>query len=200
MKTRLEPACLSLSYKGEREYVHGADIWREAGRELSKLRDGSYVEHICFRTTATGQVMIRPPIEQERFGDLSVRHPDGSSDEFHLVDTEVPLQSRRPYEERLVTDLMDFEEGAGVLTGKAPFPIEDTVISMVKAVCYRSSAPAAGNWLFVRMRSQQALPESSIVTDLRVEQIQQIKGRFARFRALADDRQIADIDFCAGNT
>lgn len=200
MQALLEPVSLSLSYKGERHYVQGADIWREAAREISNWRDGSFVEHICFRTIATGQVMIQPPGEQERFGDLLVRHADGTCDEFHLVDSEVPLQSRRPYDERLVTDLMDFERGAGVLTGRAPFPIEDTLISMIKAVCYRDGAPAAGSWLFVRMKSHSGIPESSTVAELRVEQVQQIKGRFAKFRALADDRQIADIDFCAGNT
>jgi len=200
MTALLEPISLSLSYKGERDYVHGADIWREAAQEIGNWRNGSFVEHICFRTVATGQVMIRPPGEQERFGDLSVRHSDGTCDDFHLVENKLPLQSRRPYDERLVTDLMDLEEGIGVLKGRAPFPIEDTFISMVKAVCYRDSAPAAGNWLFVRMTSQRITPESSAVAELRVERTQQIKGRFARFRILADDCHIADIDFCAGNT
>ena len=198
MGTNFEPIHLDLSYKGDRHYVQGADIWRATELALSKNFSGAVLTNLCFRESATGQVSIQQQPCDRSFGEVSIQSQDGRRQKLVLVDNGVPLETRRPYDESLIVELMSFSDGVGVLIGSSPYPLEDTVVSMIKAVCYEGGAPAIGKWLFARISKELAAPKAVPSVGLRVEQVQQIKGRFARFHVYSEGRHSSSIDFCAG--
>ena len=198
MGTQFEPIHLKLSYKGDRHYVQGADIWRATEFALREKLCGAVLTNLCFRESATGQVSILQEPREGSFGELSVQDQNGRRQDFKLIDSGVPLESRRAFDESLIVGLMTFSDGVGSLKGPSPYPLEDTVISMIKAVCYEDGAPAIGKWLFARISKEPEMSAVMSSIDLRVERMQQIKGRFARFRVYSEGRHFSNIDFCAG--
>ena len=198
MGTAFEPIHLNLSYKGDRHYVQGADIWRATELALSENLHGAVLTQLCFREIATGQVSILPGPSERSFGELSIQDRDGRRQDLVLIDNGVPLDSRRPYDESLIVGMMSLSDGVGLLKGSSPYALEDTVISMIKAVCYEDGEPAIGKWLFVRMSRELAMPAAPSSVDLRVERVQQIKGRFAKCQVYSEGRHFSSIDFCAG--
>jgi len=151
---------LSLKYKGNRDYLHGTDLF----------------DHICqhmvtqFKRTELSQVdmtiyrMMRSQLTFELFTDRKPTKPIAVAAQFRFVVDRTQytcllqedgraVSGRYPYDEEQVKDLciLNNEEQAVTLVERIPHTNIETVVAMNKVLLKKCFPEVEGKWLFTRI-------------------------------------------------
>lgn len=178
---------LCLSYKGNRSYVQGADIWRASDDFLQKSQPASFVEQIILTNFAFGQCEIQEAGGANKgFGKLFINDGFGNTHQSVLVDKGSPLKDRVAFNEHELWRLLNISRTKIVLTTKSPFSFHETVVSMAKALSYEHSKPRAAQWVFARAIVEAKPPYQGSVGVISIELKKAISGRFAEFEVNVD--------------
>lgn len=194
---------LPLSYKGERNYLQGGDIFNALSDVASELAGdrGAYVERIAFRSFArmACEVFTEPPSEQLHvIGQANLAVPGKSGVNVWLVETTDLVTSRRPFDEaQLLANASFSPDGRSVILPERSVytPIED-VIALTKKLSYAVSPEVNGKWVFGQLDLTEPFTVNYRKLEIRLKNL--IGGRFSVNNILLDDRNIGAIRFIVG--
>lgn len=150
---------LALQYKGDRNYLHGTDLFNETltwlGSEKGELKDIDF----AFHRLATRQLMARVGAAPEGIEPMAVctYTSGGVREKAYLTETDQAVSGRYPYPEDEIVSRMEIDLAArrGVLRGDTGYSDIETWVAMTKALHYKVFTQLQGKWLFVRGRFPQ---------------------------------------------
>ena len=195
---------LSLTYKGEREYLHGGDFYNALADIATEFTGdaSAFVDLLAFRrfarlacevtteqpvgpSTVVGQVRFSLPGKAESLG-------------AWLVETDHAVSGRRPFDEAalLVNSSLDAQGRCASLPERSIYtPIED-VIGLTKQLNYAVSPEADGKWVFGKLNLVEPLTEDYRKLEIRMKNL--ISGRFSVNDIVIDGRNIGTMRFIVG--
>ena len=194
---------LLLSYKGDREYLHGSDIFDALSGLAEELAGGTgaFIERITFRRFArfSCKVLTKPPTDPSQIVSQSkIRIPGISSIDIWIVETESPITLRRPFdEEQLLANASLGPDGCSVyLPSRTGYsPIEEVIV-LTKHLNYAVTPVVNGKWIFGQLDLVEALSADYKEMVIRMKSL--VKGRFSVNEILTDGRSIGTIRFIVG--
>jgi hypothetical protein len=195
---------LTLSYKGAREYLHGSDFFNiltDIAAEVTNHPD-AFVDRLTFRHFArmACEVTTEQPADLSKaIGQVRFRLPHDSSHlDAWLVETDISVTARRPFDEALLlanASLDESERSARIHDRSVYTPIED-VIALTKHLNYAVSPDVVGKWVFGQLDLTEPLIDSYQMLEIQMKSL--IAGRFSVNDILVDGRRIGSMRFIVG--
>jgi hypothetical protein len=185
---------LNLRYKGNRDYLQGADIY-QAVNQFFKAK-GGFVNTISFRSFAKNQLQIKleKPTSASSLiaAEGSVSYPTGE-EPFWLVVTDETVNERYPFEESMITAAATMSENSVYIDNVLAFSLIELIVALCKYFSYADGPPLSGKWIFGKLIILQELPESW--QSLRISRTTFLEGRFNRFSLSIDADHYGEILF-----
>lgn len=159
--------------KGDRRYVHSTDVLAALEIEARGLLGGdSWVRQLVIRRQGTSMPIASFAPQPESFATFRLAGPTGDVKGW-LVESGRAIESRVPFEERVVTDRIVFTSGPAIL----PEPVDgftrfEQVLLLAKAQAQRT---IPGTWVVNQLDFDGRLPEAGPL-ELQITRI--IDGRF----------------------
>lgn len=189
---------LELKYKGERDYLHGTDIFNETLSWLGNQRAEVTDIDFAFHRLATRQLKaVLGPLPQGIEPAAACAFTSGGvRGKVHLVETDQAVTGRHPYrEDEIVSALeIDLAGRKAVLRGEVPYSDIELWVAMTKALHYKVFAQLKGKWLFVRARFPEYVRQSPVNARTLVIGAS-FNDRLTRSEALLDGVKVGEIYF-----
>lgn len=194
---------LHLCYKGNREYLHGSDIFDALSVMADELTGGvgAFIERITFRRFArlSCDVTTEPTADPSRIVcQARLRVPGSESVDVWIVETANPVTSRRPFDEEqlLARASLGCDRRSARFPGRGGYsPIEE-VIALTKYLNYAVSPEVNGKWVFGQLDLVESLPANYSILEIRIKSL--VGGRFSINEILTDGHSIGTIRFIVG--
>ncbi len=145
---------LELPFKGDRNYLHGTDI-HDAVRDAVRNRWGeAEAVDLSFHRLARHALRLRDEAPAQEAMAVCRCRAGGGARQLWVVETEEPVQGRRPYDEEAVVAPMqvDHDRRVAVLDGDRARTDIETWVAMTKRLHQLALPDLRGRWLFVRAR------------------------------------------------
>lgn len=194
---------LRLSYKGTREYLHGSDIFNALSCVANEVTGhvDAFVDRLTFRRFARFACELtteQPANSSMVVGQVRFKLPDSSHLSAWLVETDIAVTDRRPFDEdRLLANArLDQEQRSARLPDRSEYsPIED-VIALTKYLNYAVSPEVDGKWVFGQLDIAEPLTENYQALEIKMKSL--IAGRFSANDILIDGHRIGSMRFIVG--
>lgn len=189
-----------LQFKGDRDYLQGAEILSIALRALSDDESPNAISKIdiVFHALArTGLTLGEDvPPGQEAKAQLSC-DIDGVRRRLFLVEDGRPITERHPYPEEQIVAVTTIDASAATATSEAwlPFTNIERWIAMTKALHHAAYPQAKRKWLFARARLASYPDTTRGNAEHRVQLQSDFGGKLTRNTLTVDGRNIGDIFF-----
>jgi hypothetical protein len=189
---------LRLKFKGERDYLHGTDIYNETLTWLAnwnpKIEDIDFAFHRLAKHQLKAMLGMMPQ-GIEPAGVCSFTS-GGSRKRVFLVETERPITERYPYQENDIVDSMEMDPSSskGTLHGKTAYSDIEVWVAMAKALHYKAFPQLKGKWLFVRGRFPSYARHTSVNKRTLVIAAS-FNEKLTRSEALIDNVKVGEIFF-----
>lgn len=189
---------LELKFKGERDYLQGADIFNQTlvwlGTRQSVLKDIDFT----FHRLAARQLKVVNGAAPEGSEPVAVcAFTSGKGrEQVHLVETDQAVAGRYPYPEDDIVNEMEIDLAArkGVLRGETAYSDIEVWVAMTKALHYKTFPHLEGKWLFVRGRFPQ-FARHSPAKERTLVIASSFNDKLTRSEALLDGVKVGDIYF-----
>ncbi|KMJ88302.1 hypothetical protein ACH58_23340 [Achromobacter xylosoxidans] len=192
---------LDLSFKGDRNYLHGTDIFdtllawlREQGFEIIEGLDLSF--HQMATSTLRAELDLVDARDVKNAAILSFAS-QGSRHRVSLRETAKAVTGRRPYpEDRLVADA-EFDATTQAIRVENCLPGYSAIeywIALTKAMHLRALPHVSGKWLFVRARFPRLDAPLECVRPA-VQLTSNYQDKLTRSEVSLDGRKFGDIYF-----
>lgn len=192
---------LDLSFKGNRNYLHGTDIFdtllawlREQGFEIIEGLDLSF--HQIATSALRAELDVADAQDAKNAALLSFTS-QGSRHRVSLRETGEAVTGRRPYPEDLLVAGAEFDASAQTIRVENCLPGYSAIeywIALTKAMHLRVLPHVSGKWLFVRAR----LPRLDARLDCvhpAVRLTANYQDKLTRSEVSLDGRKFGDIYF-----
>lgn len=159
-------------FKGDRNYVHGTDIYNAIARYL-QTRYGRELSHInlSFHTVMTHQ--LEGEVVETEQPDFAVQPAvickfaaAGSGKTLALRESERTLQGRYAYDEESIARAGRISEDGQAITlvNETPYSSVEVTVAINKRLMQTIFAHEAGKWWFSRLILSKLLPEDATTT------------------------------------
>lgn len=190
----------SMRFKGERDYLQGADILSASLHALSGERPLSAIRDIdiTFHALARTGLILRAdmPTGQESKAQLGCSI-DGRRHKLFLMEDGCPIIERRPYPEDQIVAATSIGIELLTATSTAPLPFTNIErwIAMVKALHHAAFPGAGGKWLFARARLTSYHDTQDEPTEHCVSIKSNFSGKLTRSALSVNGHILGDIFF-----
>jgi hypothetical protein len=184
-------------FKGQRNYVHGSDIFNAL--EVEFRPDGKHVSVLSFRHFAQNQLQAhfeKPGDSEGVVVEGQLRESAGREIPFWLTQTGEAVKDRYPFDEDAITGPAMIDGDTITAPGLAEFSVIEQVIALTKALNYAKSPDVSGKWVFGQLKLQQALPEAASRYLIRQKSL--LANRFSVQTVVLDDIPVGEIRFIVG--
>lgn len=189
---------LDFEFKGERNYVHGSDIFNAVAKIARQEFNDGFVSLIAFRNIARHQCVLsfenRASMTAVATGRISA---EGLLHPFWLFEREDEVVGRYPFDEEAIVGAADVRmEGKSISlqSDGSVTPIE-YVIALTKRLNYLIAPDVDGKWLFGQLNLVSPLVSEGAV---RVVQKSMLHGRMSINEIWLGDVVVGDIRFIVG--
>jgi hypothetical protein len=185
---------LNLAYKGNRNYLHGTDIFNALESYFQSR--GGFLTSLSFRSFAKKQLEIRlkKPILIDTLPQAEglVRYPTFELP-FWLVESDQDVNNRYSYDERLITQyaIIDFEDIR--ILRPNHFTLIENIVAITKYLSNIKYPLNSGKWIFGKIKLDQAMP--SVWESILISKTAFLEGRFGRYNVCIDKAVIGEIYF-----
>ena len=189
---------LEFKFKGERDYVHGTDIFNETLGWLHKHRHEVEDIDFSFHRLAFKQLKIVLGAAPEEIEPVAVcAFTSGDKRErARLLETDQPVVGHYPYPEDEIVDSMEIDLATrkGVLHAETSFSDIEVWVAMTKALHHKVFPQLNGKWLFVRARFP-AYAHHSIASERSLVISSSFNDKLTRSEAFLDSVKVGEIYF-----
>lgn len=193
---------LHLQYKGERTYLQGGDVFN-AVSELALHMHNGYLSRIAFRRLAARALVVvdaLPGADVDPVAEVTVssRTSDAIEAKWWLIETDMPVQGRYPYEEHLIAQAceVDSQQRRVSKLRDHRFSLIEEVIAAHKVLCNALATDAGGRWLFVQLVLSAPLePDASSIELINTALL---NGKMAASDVRLDGVKVGSIRFMRG--
>jgi len=189
---------LTLQFKGDRDYLHGTDIFNATLSWLSSERGDLSDIDFAFHRLAVHQLKVvagaaPEGVEPVAFCSCTI---DDVRERFHLVETAQQVMGRYPYPEDEIVSAMEVNLATrrGVLRGATGHSSIETWVAMAKALHYKVFPQLKGKWLFVRGRFPRYAPHDG-VSERTLIIVASFNDKITRSEALLGGIKVGEIYF-----
>lgn len=156
---------LTLKYKGERNYLHGTDMFNEILTWLNGQKQDLTDIDFAFHSLAIHQLKVVSGQLPDEIVPVAVCSfsSGGARESVYLLETDQLVEERYSYPEDEIVKLMEIDLSAkkGVLIGEMSYSDIEVWVAMTKALHLRVFQDLKGKWLFVRGRFPKYVLHSS---------------------------------------
>lgn len=189
---------MMLKYKGERDYLHGSDIFNETltwlGSQKEEIKDIDFAFHRLaayqLKAVLGGLPEGAEPVAVCTFTS------SGAREKIHLVETDQAVTDRYPFPEDEIVSLMEIDLAGrkGVLHGEMAYSDIEVWVAMTKALHYKVFPQLKGKWLFVRGRFPEYVRHSP-AKERTLAIAASFNGKLTRSEAILDGVKVGEIHF-----
>jgi hypothetical protein len=198
----METIPLSFRFKGERNYVHGTDMFTEFTRILSQANDLSLLTRFRMRirrlvrnesSFVLGPQAEDAPIPESAAADIRADFP-GKTLVGYLMEGTGPVTGRYPYDEDKVKALCTIaDKSITIFDDPHYLPIE-VMVAMNKILHYHLFPPKKGRWLFSQLDISR-LPDRDEATKFSIEVVHNLNNMFTKSKITVDKNPLGFIYF-----
>ena len=191
---------LDMRYKGERDYLHGTDFHEEITTKLSEIICAGFTKKICFKSFSRKQCFLvlneRPSQNLRQIGNGLWLNDNGDETKFWIVDGEMAVASRYPFDEDKLVSPSSVAECIIKLEKNNEFSTIENIVALTKKLNYTLTPNASGKWVFGQIELLKPLPEN--FDQIQIERISERKGMFSCNQITIDKELIGEIRFIVG--
>jgi len=193
---------LNLPYKGERDYLHGTDIYTETVRVLNGVKAEALTGkcRLVIHNVARRQCQLLYTLLQD-----TTKRPENLIAEFNfisdtvnlvawLVETSEDISHRIPYAESQITENCILSDRSIKLSCRTRFSAIEELVAMNKLLHITKYPPGESRWYFTRMDLDRLLTVND-VGNLQVTLQQNLNNRLTRSEVISHDQIIGHIYF-----
>lgn len=193
---------LNLPYKGDRNYLHGTDMYAETVRVLNGVKPEIL--------TGKCRLVIHNVARQQcrllyTFLSDTAKRPENLIAEFNfisntdhlaawLVETSRSVTDRIPYPESQITEKCIISDRSIKLTGKTRFSAIEELVAMNKLLHMTQYPPGESRWYFTRIDLDRLLTAND-AGNLQVNLKQNFNNRLTQSEVISHDQIIGHIYF-----
>lgn len=189
---------MKLKFKGQRDYVHGTDIFNETLEWLCKHRDEIKDIDFSLHRLACKQLTVVLGAVSDGTEPIAVcaYTSGGKREKARLVETDQPVVGRYSYPEDEIVDSMeiDFATRKGILRTETSFSDIEVWVAMTKALHLKVFPQLEGKWLFVRARFS-AYARHSIASERALVISSSLNDKLTRSEAFLNNVKVGEIYF-----
>jgi hypothetical protein len=155
---------LTLKFKGERNYLHGTDMYNEILTwlkiEKHEVEDIDFAFHFLAKRQL--KAILFPLTESIIPVAVCTFTSGGVRESVSLFETDHPVMERYPYKEDEIVSQkeIDLTQKKGILRGEMTYSDIEVWVAMTKSLHQKVYAQLKGKWLFVRGRFPEYLSHS----------------------------------------
>lgn len=190
---------LDFEFKGERNYVHGSDIFNALLKIARQEFNDGFVSLIAFRNIARHQCVLAfenlASISAVATGNICAG--DGQLHPFWLFEREDEIVGRYPFDEEAIVGPADvqIESKSISLQPDGSFTHIEYVIALTKRLNYLIAPDIDGKWLFGQLNLVAPLVSEGAVS---VVQKSMLHGRMSINEIWLGDAMVGSIRFIVG--
>jgi len=190
---------LALRYKGERDYLHGTDIF-DALNELAGVQLAAYVSRIAFRRQARHELRVvdTPPASNDEIVAevvLSALRYEAEPRKWWLLESDVPVTQRYAYTEEPITRTCELDaQRRRLCKGRDPaYSLIEELVAAHKHLCNGLVPGEPVRWLFAQLSLCAPLPADAVRVELVNTTL--LGGRMAASDIWIDGDKLGNIRF-----
>lgn len=189
-----------LRYKGNRDYLHGTDIFSMCLQMLSDKHASFAITNIDFAFHGLAKMGLTmctsPPPGVEPKAQLSCKI-NGIQQKYFLVESNDAISQRIDYPEDKIVAATDIDIEAATATSMhiLPFTNIERWVAMVKALHYSLYPDLSGRWLFVRGKFTDYRDSYGTVVEHKIVLQANFNNKLTRSALLVDGQKLGDIFF-----
>ena len=195
----MDETLLNLSFKGDRTYIQGGDIFDAINRIIGMKSPSGWVSHLAFRNFARRDCIVRwsePSSESRLIAQGAARFPT-AEEKFWVIESDKEAVGRRPFDEdKLLAPAVSRQDSIELHGRSEHTPIEE-VIALTKRLNYELTSDVDGKWVFGQLDLDDRLPDD--YTTLRIVRKNVIGNRFSVNAIDVNGAHIGDIRFIVGS-
>ncbi|WP_143432927.1 hypothetical protein [Herbaspirillum camelliae] len=190
---------LTLSFKGERDYIQGPDIFDAVIQALCAGAETTRVAQIdvAFHRLARHAVELINDDQGSAMDPVAICQYsiDGVRRQAFVVETGTEIVERHPYPEEDIIERMsiDTDQRTCALDIDLPFTDMELWVSMTKALHKALFPELNGKWLFVRARFEHYAPDAKGFRTLAFKS--NFNNKLTRCEAMRDGVKVGEIYF-----
>ncbi|RBO85743.1 hypothetical protein [Marinomonas aquiplantarum] len=192
---------LEMQYKGNRSYLHGTDFFSKITTGLANGLGAGSIRKLSFKSFAKNQCDLalndRPSKDQHVVGNGIWRKSSDEEIRFWIVETDVPVVSRYPFDEDGLIAPSFIEDRTITLNIDNDYSAIENIVAMTKKLNYALSPDINGKWVFGQIDMLKSMPDSfdQIIITRKSER----KGMFSCNQILIDKEHVGEIRFIVGD-
>lgn len=183
---------LQFQFKGERDYVHGTDIFDvlEDAFEARRVR----ILELNFRGFARHQMtcVFTEPGTAARVSGIAVDESGGRIS-FWLIEREEQITERYAFGEDAIADGAVVKNKSIRNELKDGFSVIEHVVALTKRLNYILTPDVQGKWIFGQLRLKRPLPP--VARGVEIIQKSMLAGRFSVQEIILDGENVGRIHF-----
>lgn len=192
---------LVFCFKGNRDYVHGTDMYKEIMKFLSQefnLSSLSNFRLFIHRLAKRNCYLFLEEIDQdckpsqEYIANFSF-NSDNASFKGYIVEEDRGIECRYPYNEEELNKQLSVDGDKIQLLLDSPYSFIETIVAMTKHLHY-TNYPSSGKWLFTRLDLAQ-IPYEEITNGLCIELTKNFNNLLTKSKIVCGNTVIGNIYF-----
>lgn len=191
-----------LGFKGDRDYLHGTDIYESAIKSLTHVghlspQNIDLMFHRLVRTQLSAELCLKSQSSQASPPDavLSFRS-GGEQSQLRLTESGSPISARNVYDEKLISaaSRLSIKSKSIELDNRLQYSSIEIIVALNKFLLCSLFTELNGKWLFVRLVSDQKLT-SSKDAHFAITLVHIMANKFTKSTFTINQRQSGQIFF-----
>lgn len=200
---------LNFRYKGDRQYIHGTDMFNKCFRVMKEQTQGK-IENLEFTihkmTDSNLSLML---YQNQQFLDVDDRDiailkfsSCGLLWQANLINADTKPTDRYSYDEASIVELCEIDDTARYIflnSGETPYSEIETLVSMTKALHLKLFPQLLSSWVFCRWESP-CWPLGGSMRGVCIRLLQAAGTRLTKSEVSLEGEVLGNIYFSARNT
>lgn len=191
---------LEMKYKGNRNYLHGTDFFNDITDNLFARFSIGAIKKLSFKSFARNQCDLvlneRPGQDKHVVGNGIWRKSEGDEIKFWIVETDLPVLSRYPFDEDGLVAPSCIEGNTISLVAGNDYSAIENIVALTKKLNYALTPDVKGKWVFGQIDMVKPMPE--VVDKFQITRTSERKGMFSCNQILINNEHVGEIRFIVG--
>ncbi|MFG1490094.1 hypothetical protein ABMA58_12665 [Oceanospirillum sp. HFRX-1_2] len=191
---------IDMKYKGQRSYLQGGDFFDEITNSLIANFSTGAIKKLSFKSFARRQCGLvineRPEQDKHVVGNGIWCKSEGDEIKFWIVETDVPVLSRYPFDEDGLVASSFIEGDTITLDADNDYTAIENIVALTKKLNYALTPDVNGKWVFGQIDMLKPIPDT--FNKIQITRTTERKGMFSCNKIMIDNEHVGEIRFIVG--